>query len=465
MSPEVSAARHPVIELLARYRAILGAAWAARTELAGPRRLADEAAFLPAALSLQETPVHPAPRRALWAIMVLFALALAWSWFGKLDIVAVAPGRIIVSDRTKIIQPLEAGVIKAIHVKDGDVVAAGQLLIELDPTMAEADSRSVEEQSRATAAEVARSRALLAGVQTGTLTTNQSDPQQQAEWADIQARLARFAAEEVRRQAEAITVQEVIAKLQATLPLARQREADFKALTDQGFVSGHAGQDRMRERVELERDLATQLARSVEAKAALAESRLGRQAFLAETQRSLNERLAKATLDLAQLGQQQAKTLNKQQLMRLTAPVAGTVQQLAVHTSGGVVTPAQALLVIVPSDAEVTAEVMLENKDIGFVREGQDVQVKVDTFSFTRYGLVPAVVTRVTPDAVNDEKRGAVFPAILGLQRDVMDIDGRPVRLAPGMSVSAEIKLGRRRLLEFLLSPLQRHAEESLKER
>ncbi|MBK9363049.1 MAG: HlyD family type I secretion periplasmic adaptor subunit [Rubrivivax sp.] len=465
MTAQVTPLRHPAIELLARYRAVFAAAWAARKELAGPSRLADEAAFLPAALSLQETPVHPAPRRALWAIMALFSLALAWSWFGQLDIVAVAPGRIIVSDRTKVVQPLEPGVVQAIHVKDGDVVQAGQLLIELDPTQAAADSRAVHEQARASAAEAARTKALLAALQGQAYQRNPADAQQQAEWSDIQARLARLDAEAQRRHAEAATVQQVIAKLQATLPLARQREADFQALTAQGFISGHAGQDRMRERIELERDLATQQARLQEAQAALGETLQNREAYRAETRRTLNDRLAKATLELAQLGQQRAKTQNREQLMRLTAPVTGTVQQLAVHTPGGVVTAAQPLLVIVPSGAEVTAEVMLENKDIGFVREGQEAQVKVDTFNFTRYGLVPATVQRVSADAVIDERRGPVFAAMLTLQREVMDIDGTPVRLAPGMTVTAEIKLGRRRVVEFLLNPLQRVTAEGMRER
>ncbi|MFT3818082.1 MAG: HlyD family type I secretion periplasmic adaptor subunit [Rubrivivax sp.] len=465
MSTASKAMRHPLAELLARYAAVFKAAWTARHELAGPKRLADEAAFLPAALSIQETPVHPAPRRAMGAIMALFGLALAWSWLGQVDIVAVAPGRIVVSDRTKVVQPLEAGVIKSIRVKDGDHVQAGQVLIELDPTGALADHRSAQQQAQASQAEVARTRALLAALQGRPWAGQAADAQQQAEWSDISAHLGRLDAEATRRQAERATVQQAIAKLQATLPLARQREADFKALTEQGFVAGHAGQDRMRERIEQERDLATQQARLAEAEAALAESRQGRGAYLAEVQRSLNERLAKATLEAAQLSQQTAKTLNREQLLRLSAPVSGTVQQLAVHTAGGVVTPAQALMVIVPDGAEVTAEVTLENKDIGFVRPGQDAAVKVDSFPFTRYGLLPATVQRVTPDAVVDEKRGAIFPATLALQRAQMDIDGRMVRLTPGMTVTAEVKVGRRRVIEYLLSPLQQRVQESLGER
>ena len=123
--------QHPFFELLARYRAVFAHAWAHRTELAGPKRLADEAAFLPAALSLQDTPVHPAPRRLAWGLMALFVIAIVWACLGHIDIVATAPGRIIVSERTKVIQPLETSVVKRVLVKDGDRVQAGQVLVEL----------------------------------------------------------------------------------------------------------------------------------------------------------------------------------------------------------------------------------------------------------------------------------------------------------------------------------------------
>jgi hemolysin D len=467
-NPSTSVMRHPLLELVLRYRAVLGAAWAARHELAGPKRLADEWAFLPAALEIQETPVHPAPRRAAWAIMALFAIALTWSIVGQVDIVAVAQGRIVVNDRTKVVQPLEAGVIRAIHVRDGDKVTEGQLLIELDPTTATADRKGVEEQQRSTGQEAARTRALLDSLRSGRspmVADTAAQAQLFAEWGDISARVARLDAEVVHREAEIGTVRELVTKLQTTLPLAKQREADFKALTEQGFVSGHAGQDRSRERIEIERDLAAQVARLKEAEAALAESRQAKASYLAETHRNLSDRQAKAAQDLAQLQQQGAKTVQREQLTRLTSPVSGTVQQLAVYSTGGVVTPAQTLMVVVPDGNEVTAEVVIENKDIGFVTSGQTAEVKVETFSFTRYGTVPATVTRVTGDAVNDEKRGAIFPATLRLERAVLEVNGKPVKLTPGMQVTAEVKTGRRRVIDYLLSPVEQTARESLGER
>ena len=289
--------------------------------------------------------------------------------------------------------------------------------------------------------------------------------QMAAEWSDITARLAKLSAEHQRRQAEMATVRAMIGKLEATLPIARQREQDFQALTAQGFMSGHANQDRTRERIELERDLATQQARLQEAQAALREAEQTRSAYLAETRRSLSERQAQADLKRHQTGQELAKATQREHLATLTAPVSGTVQQLALHTEGGVVTEAQALMVIVPDAASVSAEVTLENKDIGFVAPGQDVAIKLETFPFTRYGTVKATVDKVTQDAVNDEKRGAVFPATLKLQQTHIDVDGKRIKLAPGMNITAEIKTGKRRVIEYLLSPIEKAGRESLRER
>ncbi len=457
--------RHPVVELLSRYSTVLCAAWSARRELAGPKLLADEAAFLPAALSLQNTPAHPAPRRVAITLCLLFVTALAWAIFGQIDIVAVAPGRIVVSERTKTLQPLEAGIVKRVLVNDGDAVEQGQVLVELDATNASADGASVQEQMNAAVSEERRAAELMNSLRSGKAPLHPTTPQLQSEYQDITARLSKLAAEQSRRQAELATVGQSIAKLEATLPIAQQREADVKGLAEQGFMSSHSGQDRTRERIEQERDLATQRARLAEAQAALVETQNNRSAYLAETRRALSDRHAQATLKRQQLTQERNKTEQRSRLTQLTAPVAGTVQQVAVHTAGGVVTPAQVLMVIVPKDAHVTAEVVIDNKDIGFVSAGQASAIKLETFPFTRYGTVEATVKHVTADAVNDEKRGAIFPATLTLAQSSIAIDGKRIKLSPGMNLTAEIKTGKRRVIDYLLGPVQTAVSESLGER
>jgi hemolysin D len=473
---------HPLRDLLTRYHAIFRAAWDARAELQGPRRLADETAFLPAGLSLQETPLHPAPRRFAWAIMALFVVALLWTIFGKVDIVAVAPGRIVVSERTKLVQPLERSVVKRVLVQDGDHVKAGQPLVELDPTVASADRNSADEQLKSNESDVLQARAILSVLERGGAGRAQAPKasyptqwspaeveaakaQLAAEWSDITAKLGKLTSERDHRQAEIATVREMIGKLEATLPIAKQRESDSKNLAEQGYMPAHQAQDRTRDRIEMERDLATQRARLVEAQAALRENESARASYIAEVRRTLHEREATADTKRAQATQEQAKASQREKLTTLTAPVDGVVQQLAVHTSGGVVTEAQTLMVIVPAGAQVTAEVTMENKDVGFVNAGQSAAVKLETFPFTRYGTVPATVQWVTADAVNDEKKGAIFPATLSLKATQINVDGKPIRLSPGMNLTAEIKTGQRRVIEFLLSPIQRAGNESLRER
>jgi len=151
--------------------------------------------------------------------------------------------------------------------------------------------------------------------------------------------------------------------------------------------------------------------------------------------------------------------------MTLTAPVDGTVQQLAVHTVGGVVTPAQALMIIVPKDEAVEVEAFVENKDIGFVNAGQEAQVKVETFPFTRYGTIPATVTQVANDAINDEKKGLLYTLRAKLSQATIRVEDKWVTLSPGMAVTVEVKTGRRRVIDYLLSPLLQYGDESLRER
>ncbi|MBQ0961479.1 HlyD family type I secretion periplasmic adaptor subunit [Ideonella sp. 4Y11] len=474
--------------LLRRYAVVTQAAWKHRHAMLGPPRMADEHAFLPARLSLQETPIHPAPRRAAWAICTAFALAVAWSWFGEVDIIAVAPGRLMVNERTKTVQPLESGVVRAIHVRDGDAVQAGQLLIELDATVPQADRQRLEEERRAAVSESVRSRILRKAMDKGRLPSRPNAPEldagaeQQtlahlkAEWLDIRAKLDKLEAEHDRRDAEVETARAVQAKLQATVPLSRQREADYLALSAQGFLAGHAGQDRTRERIEQERDLAAAAARIQEAKAARKEASRAKSAFQAETIRQLRDREAQALLKLKQLDEEERKAELRHQLTRLSAPVAGRVQQLSVHTTGGVVTPAQALMVIVPDGAPLSAEVLIANKDIGFVRPGQHAEVKLETFPYTRFGTLRATVRHVSADVIRAEDRTSIdqraaapsdtaFGAALQLEQSAISVGNREVPLAPGMVVSAEIKTGHRRVLSFLLDPVREMAGEAFVER
>ncbi len=490
--------RQATLDLLARYTHVLRHAWRERKTLDGTPRRRHEAAFLPAALSLQESPVHPAPRIAMGLTLLFAVIALLWAVFGKIDIVASAQGKLIPDSRSKVVQPMETASVLAIHARDGQRVAAGELLIELDATQAEADSTRVGEELEATRREVARAKALLELLEgrvavlhelrgsrlagettagpggTGAFagkpapTSSKKAAEQrllEGEYAAYRTRLEQIDAEIERRQAELLGTEETLAKLTQTLPMIRARAEDYQKLQRENFVSRHGWLEKEQARVEAERDLSAQRAKQQEIRAALLEARRQRAALAAETRRATLDRLHEAERKAAGLEQEVVKTRNRDGLMRLTAPVAGTVQQLAVHTVGGVVTSAQPLLVIVPNDNPLEVEAFVENKDIGFVQAGQNAEVKIETFPFTKYGTLHGTVAQVSSDAIQDEKRGLIYAARVKLARTTLVVDGKTVHLSPGMAVTAEIKTGKRRVIEYFLAPLLRYGDESLRER
>ena len=432
-----------------------------------------EREFLPAALELVETPPPALPRAVLWAIVAALGFAIAWSCIGKIDLVAVAPGKVIAADKTKLIQPAEVGVVKRILVADGQTVRAGDVLIELEAaaTATGADTARQREALMAARLEAARYEALARGAQ---LKAPPGAPKalvdaearaMTSQHQEHRAKLAELDAEITRRTAELNSVKELAAKLAQTLPIAERRAEDYKRLYDQKFVSEHGYLEREQARIENERDLAFQQARVQQLAAAIEEVRRKRDSLVAEFERVAVNAKVDADKRAGLLAQELVKAETRQHQQTLTAPVDGVVQQLAVHTIGGVVTPAQTLMVIAPSDYQAEVEALLENRDVGFVKAGQRVEVKVDTFPFTRYGTIPGTVTFVSTDAVQDEKRGLVFQARVKLDKPAIRVDERDVSLTPGMAVTAEIATARRRIIDFFLDPVRKTAGEALIER
>ena len=469
--------RHALADLFKRYAKIFRHAWSHRRETDAPVLQAHEAQFLPAALALRDTPVHPAPRITLWLIMAFALIALLWAIFGRIDVVATAVGKIIPNDRTKVIQPMETAVVKAIHVRDGQEVKLGQLLIELDATSAAADSERLRNEALTAQLESLRAQALLAALASGTppklkpltgadasrLLAEQS--QVSGQYQEYQARQLQLQAEITRRRAELQATQEQVTKLEQTAPIARQRAQDYQKLVKENFISQHGYLEREQERIEQEQDLASSRSKVSEIRAALAEAQQQQATLAAETRRQLLDQLNLAAQKAASLEQEWVKADQRGRLMRMTAPVAGTVQQLAVSTVGGVVTPAQPLMVIVPKVNVLEVEAMLPNKDIGFVNPGQDAEVKVETFPFTKYGTLHGKITQVSSDAIQDEKLGLIYSTRVKLAKDTIRVENKTVRLSPGMAVTVEVKTGTRRVIEYFLSPLMQVTSESLRER
>ena len=464
-------------DLFGRYKQIFAIAWQNRHETDSKGLQPHEAEFLPAALSLQETPVSPAPRVAMWLLISFTVIALLWACFGKIDIVATAQGKIVPNAGTKVIQPFEVSTIKAIHVKDGQQVKAGDVLIELDATTTQADKDRVSSELALNRLQEARAQAMLKALEQqqapvllrpSQVTESQfaeADALLQGQYSEYQSKLALLDADILKKQAEQKSIQTQINSIEKSLPISRQRAENFKQLAENDNVPKDAYLQREQQKIDQEGQLATGKSRLQELKAALDTVQEQKNALLAETKRTHLDSLNEASQRIAALEQELIKADSRHGLMKLTAPVDGTVQQLAVRTIGGVVTEAQPLMVIVPKDDVVEVEAFLENQDIGFVNEDQQAEVKVQTFPYTKYGTIHAVVTSVSDDAINDEKMGLVYAVRAKLERSTMQLESKVVNLSAGMAVTVEIKTGKRRVIEYFLKPFLEYKSESLKER
>ncbi len=464
-------------EFIGRYTQVFKAAWSVRATLDPPKRSQDEIAFLPAHLELTDTPISPASRWIMRAIMAFFCVALLWAIFGKLDIVAVAPGKTVVGSRTKVIQPAETAVVKRILVRDGQSVKRGQLLIELDATGTEADYEKAGEAFTNARLTELRLSALADSLDSGNPPKLAPDDALPPTRFIAAQRLATSQFDAYRakqdglktaidqRQAEIHTVQALIGPLAASAKIATTRAKDYARLVKDQYVGRHDYLQREQERIAAERDLAAQRSRLVETRSALSAAREELILLTADTRQQTLDGLAQARDQALQLAPEVDKTRQRDQLMQLRAPVSGTVQQLVVHTIGGVVTPAQALLAVVPDEEALEVEATILNKDIGFVHAGQRATVKIESFPYTRYGYLEGVVDTVSHDAAQDENMGLVFPARVKLVNKALNVDGVNVAITPGMSLSVEIKTGRRTIIDYLLSPIRKHTDEALRER
>jgi hemolysin D len=465
-----------VRDLLQRYGAAIRLAWQHRKELESPPRLAHEAQFLPAALALQEMPVSPAPRVAMWLLIIFAAFAVLWSIFGRLDVVVVAQGKTVPNERVKVIQPIETAIVNAIHVSDGRIVKAGDVLIELDTTATAADTTRLENDLTIARLLSARCEAFLEAMEgkdpvlkflSGVDDNRLREARQQldSQWREYKAKLERLEADVARCEADVRSNREMVGTLERTVPITKERAETFKSLFEQEVVSKQDYMDKERMRLEQEGQLAAQSEKLHESEAALDGAIKQRASLISETRRTIMDTQRDADQKVTTNAQELIKAQQRHKLMKLIAPVDGCVQQLAIHTVGGVVTPAQQLMVIVPTDDPLEVEAFVENKDIGFVNTGQEAEIKIETFPYTKYGTIHGEVKHVSNDAIQDEKRGLIYSSRVKLARTTVPVENKLVNLAPGMAVTVEIKTDKRRVIEYFLTPLMQYSSESLRER
>lgn len=448
---------------------------------------ADPLDFSAPLLRLQNKPANPLGQRVLWVLLAFLVALLLWAIFGQLDIVAVAEGKLIPQSYVKIVQPAEAGIVKQILVKEGENVRVGQILMQMDTLIADADTKSL-------VADAARKRLSIrridAELTSQPVKIESGDPpdlareieaQYHANRAALSAALAEERARLVKAQQELAAATQVKQKLEATIPHYRAQDKAFEKLAKDGFVGSIMASDKKRERIEKEEELETQTHLIASAKASIAQSQKRLAQIEADARQKLYTEKNDLTGQLDKLTQEVAKQAHRQALMELKAPQDGTVKDLATHTAGTVVQPGTVMLTLVPKGDTLRAEVWVSNEDIGFVRPEQEVKLKLAAYPFQKYGMAYGKVETVSADAADQSTQGnsnAAAPtdsagrpqplryeALITLQAMHLTADGERFPLNVGMQTNAEILLGTRSVLEYLLSPVQKAWHEAGRER
>lgn len=466
--------------------ATLRDAWQNRDKLGDANQSRELAAFLPAALEIQESPPNPLVRWLAWALLAMMIVAITWALLGQLNIVASAEGKIIPSSRVKQVQPLEKGMVKSLLVSEGEYVKQGQPLIELDTTLTQADKKRFGSDLQSAKLNLAVRRAMLSLLEKPShqITSSFIDSYflevpadtlafdaalyknlLRQQWLQFKSQLSVLQSNLAKTQAEQSATKEVIIKLEQTLPIVEKRASILKDLHSKDFVSETDYLTAEQERIQQTQDLAAERQRLKQLQAAEEEVREQINLHKAQSSAALLSESSELQRQIASLEEEFAKASDINAKQVLYAPVAGRVQDLAVNTVGGVVTEAQQLMLVVPDEEQLEVEVYLENKDIGFVHEGMPAEIKIHTFPFTKYGVINAEVTTVSDDATVDDQRGLIYRMQLRMEKSTLWVEGKEVKLQPGMAVTAEVQTGERRIIEFFLAPLLRHGKESLRER
>jgi hemolysin D len=430
--------------------------------------------FLPAALEVTESPPSPKARVLAGLLISLFTIGLSWSIIGHVDVVATAEGKIVPSRYTKVVQPLEAGVVRAIHVRDGDHVTEGQVLIELDPTQATADKDSLIGQLDAAKTETARFTAEMSPTPMAAFAPPPNVPKAvsaqnrrllEQEISTQQSKLAGLDSEIRRNQADLEAWQVTVEKLEKSTPMLRERVETKRGLAGRFLATRHDLLQLEQQLVEQEQDLIIQRHRVDQAHAALESARQQRGQAQADFFRNVLSQQEDTEKKIAQIAQELAKAEQRRGLQTLTAPITGVVQELSIHSEGGVVQPAEKLLSVVPDNSGLEIDAQMPNRDIGFVVEGQEAEIKLDAFPHTSYGTIPGHVAWISRDAIKDDKLGLLYPVRVALDRTSIDAGDRVIPLGPGLSATVEIKTEKRRVISYLLSPLARYRHDAMRER
>ncbi|WP_353661660.1 HlyD family type I secretion periplasmic adaptor subunit [Hydrogenimonas sp. SS33] len=427
----------------------------------------DRHEFKPLLVEIEEKPLNPLGRALLWIIIAVIFFSVAWLTLAKVDVVVSARGKIIPVGEIKTLQPIETGVISKLLVKEGELVRKGEVLVEIDPSVTETNLESKVRNLKLLELEIARLSALIenrpfkrddASVDKELYATQALIYKTAKEGYERQMSLIKEQKKQVRQKIESAKID--IQRLRQHRDSMREKEKNLLSVID--IIAKDEYDDTHNKLIEYEEQLRMKKHEIIQLRKKLDE--LSQQELLTtqEYKNKLLEELTKKRKEATLLKVEIESIRFKKAKQYIRSPVDGYVSKLMVHTVGGVVTPAEKLILVVPKDAPLVVKATVLNKDIGFVKEGMRAELKVDTFDFQKYGVIDAVVTHISNDAIDDKKLGPVYEVYLKPQKNYLMVKGQKAYLTSGMSVTAELKVGQRRVINFFLYPLIKYLDEGM---
>ena len=426
----------------------------------------DKNRFKPHLVEIEDEPVSPLGRKILWAIILFMVIAVAWLFLGKTDVVVSARSEVVPVGNVKMIQSLGTGVIQKIYVKTGDSVKKGAPLIEIDPTVEKSDLASKEHNAQILSLEIQKLKATIedrpfhASADTDPMIATMISGMSESEKASIASQQQQIDQQIRQIQNEIRSTQIDIDGERRLLRMGREQEMRMRKVLD--IIAKNDYYRLQKENRQYQNDISVKQERIMELQSKIAELRTQRGSIVKDYKSRLYQSLSQKMRELSALRSEISAVKFREKKQLITAPMDGIVAKLEVNTVGGVVTPAQKLMTLIPKDAPMQVKAIVENKDIGFIKKGMEAVIKIDTFDYQKYGFFKAKVEKISPNAIEDKKLGLVYEVYVTPTTKYLEVEGEKRYLLPGMSATTEIKVGRRRIIEFFVYPLIKYYKEGI---
>ena len=432
----------------------------------------DDYEFLPVALEVIETPPSPLGRVLLWVLITMILIALIWAILGKVDEVAVTEGKVIPSGYTKIIQAEDKGIVKAILVHNGQAVKKGDILIELDALINAADLASLKHEADFQSLQLMRFLAERDGKpftsKEGEYNAEEVENQRllyETRTREHNAQIIAYEQGTLQLQASLRHTAVLISKAKQQLVIVNDQSKRVKQLLDKDLISLFEAQRYQQENINYKQDLSALKEEETRIRYQIAENKSRLEQYRGEWMREIASGIVESRRQLSQVNEELKKAQERVRLSTISSPIDGTVEQMAIHTVGAILTPAQPLMWVVPKSNILEIEAWASNRDIGYIRQGQSAEIKVETFNFQKFGTMPGIVKSVATEATEDERKGLIYKIILVSSQDHFVHGDQKAYLRPGMAVTGEIQIRKKRIIEYFLDPFKTYMSEGLRER